>query len=35
MNDTKELDNILKEGADKARKVAKATLSRVRSACGY
>lgn len=35
MNDTAELDNILKEGADKARKVAKATLSRVRKACGY
>lgn len=35
MNDTAELDNILKEGADKARKVAKATLARVRNACGY
>jgi hypothetical protein len=35
MNDTAELDNILNEGAEKARKVAKSTLSRVRSACGY
>jgi tryptophanyl-tRNA synthetase len=35
MNDIAELDNILNEGADKARKVAKATLSRVRKVCGY
>jgi tryptophanyl-tRNA synthetase len=35
MNDIAELDNILNEGAEKARTVAKATLSRVRNVCGY
>jgi tryptophanyl-tRNA synthetase len=34
-NNTNELDKILEEGAEKARRVAKATLSRVRGACGY
>jgi len=35
MNDRAELDEELRKGADKARAVASATLSRVRSALGY
>jgi len=35
MNHTDELDQILSIGAQKARKVAQATLSRVREKCGY
>lgn len=35
MNNTSELDEVLLKGADKARKVAKETLKRVRQKCGY
>ena len=35
MNNTDELDKILAIGAEKARKVAQATLARVRAKCGY
>lgn len=35
MNNTDKLDEILSIGAEKARKVAQATLSRVREKCGY
>ncbi len=35
MEHTDELDEILLQGAEKARKVADATLKRVRSKCGY